>query len=63
MQRTDMNLCFREELHAVVSAKKLSSKNRALIEARAFVGKERSGGDEEGPEFEKESEVRIKFLI
>lgn len=48
----------REELHAIASAKKLTSKNKALSQVRAFNRiKAGVGNDDAGPEFEKDSEV------
>ena len=49
------NLCnfpFRDELHAIASSKKFSSKNKALSEVRLF-RKDPLRDDEAGPEFEK----------
>ena len=45
----------REELHAIASAKKLSSKNKALSDVRAF--RREPLREEEGPNFDKETEV------
>ena len=47
----------REELHAVASAKKLSSKNKALNEVRSYKRDDQKGS--EGPSFEKGAEVSV----
>ena len=58
MQRilTFFFLFYREELHAIASAKKLSSKNRALSEVRNY--KKDAIMEEDGPSFEQGTEVR-----
>ena len=45
-------ICIRDELHAIASSKKFSSKNKALSEVRLF-RKDPLREDEAGPEFEK----------
>ena len=45
----------REELHAIASAKKLSSKNKALNELRNY--RRDVGMEEDGPSFEQGSQV------
>ena len=47
-----MKIDNRDELHAIASSKKFSSKNKALSEVRLF-RKDPLREDEAGPEFEK----------
>lgn len=53
-------LLRREELHAIASAKKLTSKNKALSEVRAF--RREPLREEEGPNFDKETVVSILIM-
>merc|ERR1719430_2193127 len=50
-----VNIRNKDELHAISSAKKMSSKNKALHEVRTF--RREPLNEVEGPEFEAESQV------
>ena len=50
-----VNIRNQDELHAISSAKKMSSKNRALQEVRSF--RREPLTEAEGPEFEAETQV------